>query len=359
MKAANKVGLSAFLAVVLFAILVLMGHEWNPRTFILERPTDVPRSQTWGIGYDGQAYYALALDPAGASAVLDKPAHRYMRIVYPLVARVLALGRTDWIPWSMLVLNLFAAGLTAWLLGWLLERRGVKAWWALVPVLSFPYLLGLRMDLTEPLAFALALTGLVFFERGRFALAAGAFLSAGLTKDVALAFPLGVGLWELLRGRWRSATLLAGIPLGAYLIWAWWITQWLGTSPFASPTIQPIPIPFIGLSNLEGLESRVMVLVWAVGPAAAAALAIAWTWWRDRGRGVGLEGLLILVNVALLAVIPAASWEDPIAVLRLGLGYLLALPLWLAVVKPRLLPYCAALWGPSFLIGVILPGFMW
>src|SRR6266436_1733061 len=45
-------------------------------------------------GYDGQFSYWLAVDPSPAAAGthFDVPAYRYQRILYPLLARALALG---------------------------------------------------------------------------------------------------------------------------------------------------------------------------------------------------------------------------------------------------------------------------
>jgi len=48
-------------------------------------------SGTWG--YDGQFYYQLARDPLGAYHFMDNAPYRYQRILYPLVVRVLSLGR--------------------------------------------------------------------------------------------------------------------------------------------------------------------------------------------------------------------------------------------------------------------------
>jgi hypothetical protein len=44
-------------------------------------------------GYDGQFAYQIALRPLSAAPYLDVPAYRYQRILYPMLARLLALGR--------------------------------------------------------------------------------------------------------------------------------------------------------------------------------------------------------------------------------------------------------------------------
>src|SRR5712692_11628586 len=47
------------------------------------------------IGFDGQFAYYIAVDPVNARYYMDSPAYRYTRIVYPLTARALALGRSE------------------------------------------------------------------------------------------------------------------------------------------------------------------------------------------------------------------------------------------------------------------------
>jgi hypothetical protein len=61
-------------------------------------------------GYDGQFYYRLALDPFTTKSVdygitIDNPPYRQQRILYPVLAHVLALGGIPWIPWTLIVVN--------------------------------------------------------------------------------------------------------------------------------------------------------------------------------------------------------------------------------------------------------------
>ena len=60
------------------------------------------------IGYDGQFFYYLALDPINARWYMDVSTYRYTRILYPMLARVLALGRPDLIPVTLFLINWLA-----------------------------------------------------------------------------------------------------------------------------------------------------------------------------------------------------------------------------------------------------------
>jgi hypothetical protein len=358
MRKAYLPTLIAFFIVAAFVITILATHAWDPMAFVLERPDDVPNDQTWGIGYDGQQAYAIAVDPCGASSKLDHPAYRYQRILYPMVARILVLGGEDLIPWSLLVVNLVAACAGVFFLSQLLIERGVSAWWSLVPLLSFNYLISMRLDLNEPLAYALAIGGLWAFERKRMGWALVAFGLAGLAREAALVFPIGLAIWSCLKRRWRSGLAILAASTLPYLGWALWVWSWLGESPFTTPLAKPLVIPFAGLFVLEGVEGRALVGLWAVLPALIGGVAALVYLLRDRSALKSPEGILTLANAAFIAILPSPTWVDALAVLRLGVGLMIAFLLWLARARPSWLPFTAGLWGPSLLLLFMIPGFL-
>ncbi len=61
------------------------------------------------IGYDGQQFLSLALDPFLQNPEtlnsLDHPIYRYRRILYPLVSYIVALGNRNLIPYVMVGIN--------------------------------------------------------------------------------------------------------------------------------------------------------------------------------------------------------------------------------------------------------------
>jgi hypothetical protein len=353
-----RVALVTLAVLAAFALAVLAGHGWDPRAFVLERPADIPPEQTWAVGYDGQQSYAIALDPLGPAEGLDFPHYRYLRIVYPVLSRILALGRASLIPWAMIAVNLASAGVSAGLLAALCERRGANGAWSLFFFLSFNYLIVLRFDLTEPLAFALALGGLWWHERGRVGLAGAAFALAGLTRDITLAFPLALAVAGALRGRWREAAYLAGVSVGAYVGWTALVWAWLPGPTLLPAGLSPVFPPFSGITVLEPPEARVLVLIWAVGPAVVAGAAGVWRLIRAPAAADAESSWLLTANAGLMGVIPLASWVDPLAVLRLALGLMAALLLWLCRYHPRALRWAAALWVPSAMLALIIPGYI-
>jgi hypothetical protein len=52
------------------------------------------------------------------------------------------------------------------------------------------------------------------------------------------------------------------------------------------------------------------------------------------------------------------TWVDPLAVLRMAIGLMIAMVLWLSGTRPRLLGLAFALWAPSLLLAFLIPGFL-
>jgi len=348
------VALAAVLLLAGFQLKVLASHEWNPLVFVLLRPTDIPADQTWGVGYDGRFSYALATQEWGSTENLDQPGYRYQRILYPLLVRLFSLGQVEAVPWVMLGLNLAAAGLGCAALGRLLQRRGASPWLALVFLLSLGFLLAMRMDLLEPLVLALALWGWALYEEDRPLPGVILLALSGLTKEVGLVFAAGLALWELLRKRPARAVGLFLSSVGPYLLWYVLLYQWFGTS--ATQINQSrLLFPFTGLVYLKDPLSRGLVWVWVLAPAVLAGLAAAWEILRGWGKKMRPDAALLLGQAGLVAVMPAPTWEDPLAILRIGLGLVAVVLVWLAGTRPRLLPLAAALWAPSGLVLFFVP----
>jgi hypothetical protein len=66
----------------------------------------------------------------------------------------------------------------------------------------------------------------------------------------------------------------------------------------------------------------------------------------------------VAANAGLIGLMPHASWVDPLAVLRLALGLMAGLLLWMSQSRPRALRWAAALWGPSLLMAFLIPGYI-
>jgi hypothetical protein len=353
--------LPALVTAALIALLflkVLSSHQWDPRAFVLETPAGVAPDRGWGVGYDGRFSYALAVNPLGSTQGLDQPAFRYQRLVFPLIVRVMSLNQPAWAPWMMMALNLIAAGWACIVLGELLSRRGVSRWLALAFVISFGFLLAARLDLLEPLTFALALTGWLLYEQGRIRLAILCFALSGLTKEVGLMFPAALVCWEGMRRNWRRALAVLLGSFGPYVVWYVFLYLTFGRPPIQALQSSLILIPFAGIYYIRDPVSLGFVIVFVLLPAFAGGVSAAWYALRRRADDSTRDAFLVMTNAALVSVMPLPTWEDPLAVARIGLGVVAALLLWLAGSHKRALPLVTALYLPSGILLALAPGML-
>lgn len=208
------------------------------------RPPANQNSGAHGLGYDGQFAYYIALDPTHARYYIDIPPLRYGRILYPMLARYLALAHRSAIPWTMLLINLFAVVCATWGLAIWLRRRGVSPYWALIYGLWPGMVISVQRDLNEPLAYGLVIAALLVLDtrwRARLLIAGIVFGLAGLAYQATLVFPAIIAMWLLLGGefgqpgpltRGGSRREMAGflaLSLAPLIAYSAFLYAWLGS----------------------------------------------------------------------------------------------------------------------------------
>jgi hypothetical protein len=158
-------------------------------------PGDVisPTLPTRGrIGFDGQFFYFMAVDPAHAKYYMDMPAYRWSRPLYPFLARGLSGGNPTVVPYMLLFINLVAIAAGTLAVAIFLKRRRLSPWYALLygffPGLTF----GVVYDIAEPLGYALVAWAVVVFDRHswrRLLLSAVLFALALLARETVALIP--------------------------------------------------------------------------------------------------------------------------------------------------------------------------
>ena len=263
-------------------------------------------------GYDGQYYLFIALDPRNAWHYLDRPAYRYTHIVYPILARIVALGRPSAIPYALIAVNVVAVVTGGVIVAAYLARRGRSPWLACL-YLFFPGIAeASSMDLGEPVAFALVAVGvwLVTESRAsrRLLLATVAFALAGLDREISLLVPLTLGAAGLLgfrplgAERRRDLALLVTGSLAPFV--AWWTTThvWLPEKLSNAPSLPAFPLgtwPYQGLIFSSGRDALADASVGFAGTVLLVACLVALR--RDRRDGMLLALAVVLVaNVVFL-----------------------------------------------------------
>src|SRR5207237_8257345 len=135
---------------------------------------------------------------------LAPPASRSRRIVYPIAARIVALGRPNLVPYSLILVNWAAAGFGTLALATWLRRRQVSPWYAAVFGLFPGVLIAVSHDLSEALAYGLAAVAVPLFDSRRLGvrlLGGLVFGAAVLTRESVAVFAAFFAVMGLLRGQ--------------------------------------------------------------------------------------------------------------------------------------------------------------
>ncbi len=282
------------------------------------------------VGYDGQFFYYMALDPRSAPAYLDTPpSYRYARVLYPFAARSAALGRPSLVPWTLLLVNLIAVVAGTFALAVLLQRRGASPFYAFFFGFAPGLYEAVSRDLSEPLAYSLVLAALMvwWWDTKPRAWAAGiVFGLAGITRETTLIFPVAlavaalIGLYdgiEYRRGRdVRSAVVLLATSLTPYVALRIFLLGWLGHDGSAEAARFPL-LPFGGLLSHWPLNRGLVNQVWSVVIPSLVAVILVVIFTRRLGPSL----LALICNVAVLVVfLPTPSYDSIAASSRIALG---------------------------------------
>lgn len=308
-------------------------------------------------GYDGQFDYYIAVDPVNARAHMDVPAYRFQRVLYPLLARVLAFGQVPFVPYTLVGINLAALAFGTAILERLLEAEHVSAWYALVYGLFAGVFVAVRASTNEPLAYALVLAAIWATERGRIRWGTFFLALAALTKETTLFFAAGYLLYFMVQKKgehrqWRSAIVVVlgvGIP---FAVWQITLRAWLGAWGIGSGGAGATPfeiIPFGGIWQLAGYDLRVFVVL-GILAILIAMLPTVWSLWhvlrelrKDRANRSSYVYLL-LANAIILPFLPFSTYREPLGLFRFLVGLVICVLLYAAWSKARRALRYSTLW---------------
>jgi hypothetical protein len=320
----------ALLFCVAYVLLTLARYDFDPKYFALIGTQYDPGIPSGRPGYDGQFAYQIARDPLNGWTKIDVPAYRYQRIVYPMAARVLALGNADWVPWTLIIVNVMALTVGVWLTEEILRHFNVSRWYALIYGLSAGMLMSVRLDLTEPLAYALAQAGILLALKDRWRWAAVALAMAALTKEMTLAVAAGIGLVYLFQRQWPKLMGFSAIVLLPFVMWQVVLWQWFGQAGIGSGGALATPfeiVPLRGLWSLAFLDWRVFLLLAAIMIPLAVIPALISLWvagrqmWR---RVIDIPAMVLLLNALLVLITPQSTFREPLAMTRYIVGLMAA-----------------------------------
>ena len=304
--------------IAIYWVLLSVGLTYilgngDPMVFVRFDPDPVNSEGNQFEGYDGQFAYLIALDPIGAVDKMDVPTWRYLRILYPLIAWVISFGgNPSLVPWALIGINVISAAAATILLGKLIHRRGHSPWYALALTCFVGMFFSVFMDLNEPLSVAFILLAIDRYEEDRFFLSLVFFAFAALTKETAIIFPIGLGVWLALSRNWKKLFYLIAISLLPWALWVIIVRYWTGTSATWILGLVRL-VPFSGLGGIRSLSLFIFSIIWILGPM----VLLVWVIASDlRTRQWSWESWVVVGNMLFIAIQPSVSWNDLIALYR-------------------------------------------
>lgn len=350
---AISVGLFTFAFISILCAFALRNSDDGALSFIRIGTRFAEFDPNGTVGYDGQFAYYIALYGADAVPYIDGPTLRYQRILYPLAARVLALGNPDLVPWTLIGVNVAAHSIGAALLTYLLVLYGVSPLAGLIYTFWVGAIFAVRLDLNELLCFALALGALVAYHHRRYRWTILLLMLSTITKELGLIFAAGIALHAFASGQRRWAVLFFASPLLLFLTWWGIMRLWFGTFPTIYPAAKFHLIPLQGMFLEDSPVEFVLLAIWLGIPAVILFLAALRYVWRR--RSVPLGAALVLMGAGFVLLMPDISWDDPIAAYRVGMPLIITGVLFVAQCYPRRWLWLAALWIPAILVALMAP----
>ncbi len=318
--------------------IVILSNKGNPLALVTigtRFSEGVAAEQGGTEGYDGQFNYFIARNPETASQFLDVPAYRFQRVLFPMLGRLLAFGQADLIPWSFLLINLVSLAVGTYLLEKLLVTYGVSRWYALTYGLTLGTLGSVRLSLSEPLAYALVMGGIILARNKRWLWAAVVFALAALAKETTLIFVGAYGLYLLTQRDIKNALLLGIISVLPFAVWQLILKATLGSMGIGSGGAMATSfelIPFAGVAKIwteTPAEVRPTILL-VLGPILLIFVLIptVWALWAGikaiQRHKWSTEVSLLLVNGAVMLFVPFSTYREPIGILRFIVGLQIA-----------------------------------
>lgn len=333
---------------------VLAGAGWDPLELARPGTRFTSGDPDGTAGYDGQFAYFIALDPSPVAATphLDTPAYRYQRILYPLLARFLAAGSPAAVPWTLPLVNLAAHFAGTWLVAELLAARGAGRGYALTYGLWVGLVYAVRLDLNEPLAYALVAAAFWLQDRGRERAGWAAFGLALFAKETTFLFVAGQCVSLLARQRYRALIELIVLALLPYLAFQAYLFTQFGTIGLASGGDLATPfelIPYGGFWRIAFASLEVFLLFGVIfGPTVV--LPSIWGLLAS-GRRLASgdfrpDVLALFANAAVMPFVPFSTYREPVGILRLVCGLVLATLLFGAHTRSRRVLNYSLFWIP-------------
>lgn len=356
-RSALYVGLLVALITTSLCLIAMNSLDQGPLAFAVLGTRFSEGDPEGTKGYDGQFAYYIARDGAASQPLMDGAALRFQRILYPALSRALSLGNGDLLPWVMVAINIAAHSAGAALIAYLAVLWRGPALAGLIYGLWIGGQFGVRLNLSEPLCFALALGAIAAYIHRRMRWTIALLILSTLTKELGLIFAAGLALHALSQRQGRWAALIFGGPALAFGVWWLIMLGWFGTLPTIYPAargIRFLPLNgFFSVSPSEFPAEFVFLLLFLVIPSvvlfAAAAVRVL------RRRSLSLGDSLMFAGAGFVFFMPDVSWQDQLAAYRVASSVVICGLLFVAEAAPRRMKWLGALWLPALVLMALSP----
>jgi hypothetical protein len=331
--AANWPVLIVLIISIVYLAFRLEKYDWDP-VGLAEIGTKFSEADPDGSeGYDGQFAYYVAVEPypKEVEGNLDVPAYRYQRILYPLLARTLALGNDIWIPWTLILVNLLSLLFATWVLTRYLIAIDISQRYALIFGLWAGVVVGVGTDLYEPLAFALVISAWYARLFQRFRLSYLFLTLALLTKEVMIAFWIAALISDISKKRTRVEWITVLAPGIVFLLWQVWLWSVFGSPGIASGGAMATSFelfPYFGFIRIGEVSLTILFFFTVLfGPT----IILPSVWGTVSSFRQLLKGdrssyvWVLLINCLLIVFLPFSTFREPSGLIRVATGMVLAI----------------------------------
>jgi len=295
-------------------------------------------------GYDGQFTYMMAieLDPRVVEPHLDRPAYRYQRILLPLLARAVALGDPRSVPWALLLLGVVSAAAGSAAVARIMLDHSQWEGYALGFGLWVGVVGSVGLFLHEAVAYGLVALAWLAFRRSKDVWGVLGLTLSLFAKETTLPFvvaALAVHAGEPGADRRRRLWIVGGLV--AFLAWQLWLWRTFGEPGIGSGGAMSTPfelIPLMGFLRIGAVSPQALGLFLVIFGPVVIVPAVWGVWSALRRLRVGRlqpEAWALLLNAAVILFVPFSTAREPLGLVRLATGLVLALSLFAAVLGLR------------------------
>lgn len=299
---------------------IVAGSQYtNPKK--IDQPLTVLADSA---GYDGQFYYRLARaplnhEPEKFGIRLDSPVYRHQRIIYPLLAYVVALGDPTLIPYTLIAINGIGITVLAFIAGSMIRHLGRHALWALPMAGYAGFLFTLSRDLTEIIEGIFLVTTLLAIHHHRWLSTVLAGTLMLLTKETSAVIIVTFIISTLVSGKIkkRPPVWIALIPLGLYALWLGYVfTSWSTWVVSLPPIIGP---PFQGIRefiNQQSLRGSSAGYLWLIEPLIMAIFGLTVIASLGKSHAPHYQKWAVVIYAIMLVSLTTVVWVEDIAFMR-------------------------------------------